>query len=162
DAKVARYDQLDDVVGTVTAAFLGQTIRCARCHDHKFEPYTQQEYYRLLAVFDPLSGKNSDAIHVGTPAELAAYPAAHAAIDAQITPLEEQRDAVLLAILQEHYLGPDGTPKPASRQAGQRPLSSSAVAALRKPPGERTKQDRDAIRRSRQRIEDYARPLAQP
>ncbi|MGH7225998.1 MAG: DUF1553 domain-containing protein, partial [Gemmataceae bacterium] len=45
---------LDDVLGTTATAFLGLTIRCARCHDHKFEPFSQTEYYRLLAVFEPL------------------------------------------------------------------------------------------------------------
>ncbi len=54
DARTDRYDQLDDVLGTTATAFLAQTIRCARCHDHKFEPFSQREYYRLLAVFEPL------------------------------------------------------------------------------------------------------------
>ena len=57
DAKQARYDQMDDVVGTTTAAFLGQSVRCARCHDHKFEPYPQADYYKLLSVFEPLQGR---------------------------------------------------------------------------------------------------------
>jgi hypothetical protein len=51
---VDRYDQLDDVLGTTATAFLGLTLRCARCHDHKFEPFSQQDYYRMLAVFEPL------------------------------------------------------------------------------------------------------------
>src|SRR5207302_10788827 len=51
---VDRYDQLDDVLGTTATAFLGLTLRCARCHDHKFEPFTQADYYRMLAVFEPL------------------------------------------------------------------------------------------------------------
>jgi hypothetical protein len=54
DFLVDRYDQLDDVLGTTATAFLGLTIRCARCHDHKFEPFSQIDYYRLLAVFEPL------------------------------------------------------------------------------------------------------------
>ncbi len=51
---VDRYDQLDDVLGTAATAFLGITLRCARCHDHKFEPFSQVDYYRMLAVFEPL------------------------------------------------------------------------------------------------------------
>jgi hypothetical protein len=54
DPAIDRYDQLDDVLGVTATAFLGQTIRCARCHNHKFEPFSQAEYYRLLAVFQPL------------------------------------------------------------------------------------------------------------
>jgi hypothetical protein len=51
---VDRYDQLDDVLGTTATAFLGITLRCARCHDHKFEPFMQEDYYKMLAVFEPL------------------------------------------------------------------------------------------------------------
>ena len=48
-----RLDVLDDVISTTSAVFLGQTIGCARCHDHKLDPITQAEYYRVLAIFDP-------------------------------------------------------------------------------------------------------------
>ncbi len=51
---VDRYDQLDDVLGVTATAFLGLTLRCARCHHHKFEPFSQADYYRMLAVFQPL------------------------------------------------------------------------------------------------------------
>jgi mono/diheme cytochrome c family protein len=47
-----RLDLLDDVLSTTSAVFLGQTIGCARCHDHKLDPITQAEYYQLLSVFD--------------------------------------------------------------------------------------------------------------
>ncbi len=47
-----RLDQLDDILSTATQVFLGQTIGCARCHDHKTEPFKQTDYYRLLAVFE--------------------------------------------------------------------------------------------------------------
>ena len=74
---VDRYDQLDDVLGTAATAFLGITLRCARCHDHKFEPFSQVDYYRMLAVFEPLkrpqNGRTELDRPVGTEAELAAY-----------------------------------------------------------------------------------------
>ncbi len=54
DPVLDRFDQLDDIVGTTATAFLGITLRCARCHDHKFEPFSQAEYYSFLAAFDPL------------------------------------------------------------------------------------------------------------
>ncbi|HUG80564.1 MAG TPA: PSD1 and planctomycete cytochrome C domain-containing protein [Bryobacterales bacterium] len=77
DPMVDRYDQLDDVLGVSAATFLGVTIRCARCHDHKFEPFSQKDYYRLLAVFEPLkrpqdNQKDLDRL-VGTEGEIAAY-----------------------------------------------------------------------------------------
>lgn len=52
EVEIYRLDQLDDILATMSQVFLGQTIQCARCHDHKTEPFTQADYYRLLAVFD--------------------------------------------------------------------------------------------------------------
>ncbi|HEV8063049.1 MAG TPA: DUF1549 and DUF1553 domain-containing protein [Gemmataceae bacterium] len=49
-----RFDQLDDMVSTTAQAFLGMTLGCARCHNHKFEPLSQLDYYRMVAIFDPL------------------------------------------------------------------------------------------------------------
>lgn len=46
-----RMNELDDMIGATTTAFLGLTVACARCHDHKFDPITQVDYYRLQAVF---------------------------------------------------------------------------------------------------------------
>ncbi|MFM7868423.1 MAG: DUF1549 domain-containing protein, partial [Planctomycetaceae bacterium] len=51
DPAADRYDQLDDVVSTTSQAFLGLTIGCARCHDHKFDPLPQADYYRMLSFF---------------------------------------------------------------------------------------------------------------
>jgi hypothetical protein len=53
DPVMDRFDQLDDTVRTVGTAFLGLTIHCARCHDHKFDPIRQADYYRLVAFFAP-------------------------------------------------------------------------------------------------------------
>ncbi|HEX4145872.1 MAG TPA: DUF1553 domain-containing protein [Pirellulales bacterium] len=47
----ARADELDDIVNTVVATTLGLTLNCARCHDHKFDPLPQRDYYRVAAVF---------------------------------------------------------------------------------------------------------------
>ncbi|MEX2285923.1 MAG: DUF1549 and DUF1553 domain-containing protein, partial [Planctomycetaceae bacterium] len=51
DREIARYLDRDDVVTTVMSTFASSTVHCARCHDHKFDPITQQEYYGLQAVF---------------------------------------------------------------------------------------------------------------
>jgi mono/diheme cytochrome c family protein len=46
-----RADELHDVVATTGSAFLGLTLGCARCHNHKFDPVTQADYYAVTAVF---------------------------------------------------------------------------------------------------------------
>jgi hypothetical protein len=48
--KLARQDELEELVGTICQTFLGLTANCARCHDHKFDPIPQVEYYRLAAA----------------------------------------------------------------------------------------------------------------
>ena len=51
DKELALYDQLDDLVATTGQVFLGLTVDCARCHDHKIDPISQRDYYSLLAFF---------------------------------------------------------------------------------------------------------------
>ena len=46
-----RYDALDDMLATTSSAFLGLTLGCARCHDHKFDPIPASDYYRMLSTF---------------------------------------------------------------------------------------------------------------
>jgi len=76
DPKQDRYDQLDDIVNTTSEVFLGLTIGCARCHNHKFEPLTMHDYYRMVAIFEPLrrpvDGRTELTLPIGTRAEIAA------------------------------------------------------------------------------------------
>ncbi len=48
----SREEQLEEIVSGVSQAFLGLTVQCARCHDHKFDPISQEDYYRVKAVFE--------------------------------------------------------------------------------------------------------------
>ena len=52
DPLQARYDGLDDIVGTTSKTFMGLTVDCARCHDHKIDPIPQADYYRMTAMFE--------------------------------------------------------------------------------------------------------------
>ena len=52
-ADINREETLTDWVDTTSAVFLGLTAGCARCHDHKFDPISQEDYYRVRAVFAP-------------------------------------------------------------------------------------------------------------
>ncbi len=47
-----RADEMHDLVSTTGSAFLGVTIGCARCHDHKFDPVSQVDYFRVRAIFE--------------------------------------------------------------------------------------------------------------
>ncbi|QDS95356.1 Planctomycete cytochrome C [Roseimaritima multifibrata] len=51
DRLLARYDELDDLITTTGQVFLGLTINCARCHDHKIDPIPQKDYYAMVAFF---------------------------------------------------------------------------------------------------------------
>ena len=46
-----RQNELDDIIGTTTTVFMGLTVGCARCHNHKFDPIRQSDYYALQAIF---------------------------------------------------------------------------------------------------------------
>jgi hypothetical protein len=52
--EVKRQDYLNEVTGAVGAAFLGLTLDCARCHDHKYDPIPARDYYRLQAFLAPI------------------------------------------------------------------------------------------------------------
>ena len=51
DAEVARYRWLTEVVDKTASSFLGLTLKCARCHDHQSDPFSQEDYFRLQAIF---------------------------------------------------------------------------------------------------------------
>ena len=58
-SEFTRMEELEDIISTTGNAFLGVTIGCARCHNHKFDPIPQKDYYRMQAVF--FSTKPTDA-----------------------------------------------------------------------------------------------------
>src|SRR5262249_55514085 len=54
DGKVARHLDRDDMVANAINTFVGLTVQCAQCHNHKFDPVRQEDYYALQAVFAAL------------------------------------------------------------------------------------------------------------
>src|SRR5262249_41183645 len=65
---VRRQDEVEDLIGVTGQTFLGLTVNCARCHDHKFDPVSQAEYYRLAAVFAGARHGERDSVgSEGTP-----------------------------------------------------------------------------------------------
>ncbi|HVU89582.1 MAG TPA: DUF1553 domain-containing protein [Pirellulales bacterium] len=64
DPLQARYDELDDIVATTGQVFLGLTINCARCHDHKLDPIPQADYYRMVSFFNEIDRYNTKTCQV--------------------------------------------------------------------------------------------------
>ena len=70
-----KYDVLDGILSTTGQVFLGLSVGCARCHDHKKDPIPQRDYYRLLAFFHNISGMGDrgSTKRVMAPADLPSY-----------------------------------------------------------------------------------------
>jgi hypothetical protein len=62
-AAVTRQQYLDDVTNAVGVTFLAQGLRCAQCHDHKFDPVPTRDYYRIQSVFAPVQFADREVPH---------------------------------------------------------------------------------------------------
>jgi hypothetical protein len=100
-AQAKDYEQrmLTDRVRAIGAAWLGQTTGCAQCHDHKFDPFTQRDFYALGACFADVKelaiGKREEGMIVATPEQthrLNALETAQAAAKAQVDAVAPQLD----------------------------------------------------------------------
>ena len=87
DPEVNRLEVLTEMTNEVGSAFLGLTLGCARCHDHKFDPVSQRDYYRLQAFFAAAQPKDID---IATPEEKAAHDRRTADLNAQLAPLRQE------------------------------------------------------------------------
>ena len=89
--ELTRSDELDDLVTGTSAAFLGLTVGCARCHDHKFDPIPQKDYYRMVAVFSPSVRKD---LPLAPPSLVDQYETKVRDIDAKIEPIRAAAGAL--------------------------------------------------------------------
>ena len=99
DAEVIRQEVLTEYVQGVGAAVLGLTVNCARCHDHKFDPISQGDYYRLQAFFAAAQFKEVD---LATPDEKKSQAALVAALNEKIKPLRRTGRSDRRAASQPH------------------------------------------------------------
>lgn len=91
DVELNRQEVLTEMTAGVSSVFLGLTMQCARCHNHKFDPVLQSDYYRLQAVFASAEGKDLD---IATPEEKARFEAAQKAYKARLKPIEDAIKAI--------------------------------------------------------------------
>jgi len=82
-----RYDYLDEIIGTLGKGTLGLTVNCARCHNHKFDPIAQKDYYALEAS---LFGYVETEVPLAPKPEADAYLAKNAEVSAKIADLRSQ------------------------------------------------------------------------
>ncbi len=108
EVKVDRYTVLEGNVQLIGHAFLGLTLQCARCHDHKFEPITQAEYYGLQAilrpVFDPdrWLGPNERVVAIGTRTERDEHQRRTETADRELKTLRAALAGVVAPFRQRH------------------------------------------------------------
>ncbi|HVK13985.1 MAG TPA: DUF1549 and DUF1553 domain-containing protein [Gemmataceae bacterium] len=124
DQAQRRHNTLSDATDTAGLVFLGLTVGCARCHDHKFEPIPQTDYYRLQAFFAPAAFRRD--LSVATAAERAAHAAAERAYLANTKALRDDIAAV------------EGPVRAKVFEKKVALLSAEAQAAHRTPPEQRT------------------------
>src|SRR4051812_46719643 len=113
DKEITRSLDRDDMVMTAASTFLSLTVHCARCHDHKFDPIKQEDYYRLQAVF---AGVDRGERHFEDPALPKQTRPVYSAV-----PLAKPRPIHLLArgdVKQPRQLVRPGTLRPLRSQAG--------------------------------------------
>lgn len=133
DPKEDRFDQLDDMVGTTSQVFLGLTLGCARCHNHKFEPLSTLDYYRMVAIFNPLQRPQAGRTDLDSPAGSRAELATQRQRDDRIAVLAKEAQT-LHDEFRNRFL-----------DSGKSQLSPDAIEACRKSPRERTEAQKKLV-----------------
>jgi hypothetical protein len=85
--QLIRYDHLDDMVSTLGTSMLGLSLGCARCHEHKYDPIPQEDYYRLVATLG-----RTDSANLKVNPEPEAFKKLKTAFDVAHAPLVVARD----------------------------------------------------------------------
>lgn len=95
DKPLARNQVMAETIKIVSTSLLGMTIGCAQCHDHRYDPIPQSDYYRFRAIFEP--ALNPTAWRVPSTRRVSLYTTADrdsaAAIEAQAKEIEKERTA---------------------------------------------------------------------
>lgn len=131
---------LTDRVRAIGAAWLGQTTGCCQCHDHKFDPWTQRDFYSLGAFFadikEPIIGKREDGMPIGTPEQeekLAKLDAALAEATKKLKAVQPMIDAAQLKWESE-------------AATSAKPDDKKVAAAVKKEAKARSKAEKEVVR----------------
>jgi len=129
DAKLAKNQVIAEQIKITTSSLMGMTVACAQCHDHRYDPITQADYYRLRAVFDPAyhweawRAPNSRLYSLYTPQERAKA----AEIEAKAKEIEVEARAMSKKFLDEIF-EVEIKKVPEAEQAAFRVARDTAVA----------------------------------
>ncbi len=93
-----RADDLDDIVNATASSFLGLTVNCARCHDHKFDPIEQADYYRVAAI---MNGVNHGERAIASPTDKAKRDELAGPVERQIKSAREKIEALTAQIKEQ-------------------------------------------------------------
>lgn len=93
DARSLWNDTINEITDVTADVFLGIGMACARCHDHKFDPILQRDYFALRAFFEPLIWR--DDVPLADASQLTQYESAVAAWKATTAEVQQQIDALL-------------------------------------------------------------------
>ncbi|HYI94295.1 MAG TPA: DUF1549 domain-containing protein, partial [Bryobacteraceae bacterium] len=85
DPEESRQEVLTEIATNIGQTFLAMTVNCARCHNHKFDPITQADFYRLQAVF---AGAKGEEVEIVTPEEKAEWERTQKEYKARLEPIE--------------------------------------------------------------------------
>jgi hypothetical protein len=91
DPEMNRQELLTEMTGGLSATFVGLTVGCARCHNHKFDPIPQSDYYRLQAVLAATEPKD---IPIASEEETKAFEAARKAYQEKLAPIRKQIEEI--------------------------------------------------------------------
>ena len=91
--ELRRQEILNDITNTVGAVFLGMTYGCARCHDHKFDPILQKDYYRLQGFFANI--REDDHLNLLPAEQLGAYQRQYAEWDAKTRDIRREMHSLV-------------------------------------------------------------------
>ena len=103
EVRVDRYTVIETAMQNISTGVLGLTVQCAKCHDHKFEPLTQKDYYSLEAVFIPAfppeqwMKPNERFVYATRPGEMDAWQAKLTAAEAEVSRLESEMRSWVIA-----------------------------------------------------------------